>query len=234
MKSLFKILLLFFFLAVTSSCSEDKKEQQAAKKMINDKWPPIVENTEVQLKKISLKNYYVIFDGSGSMKGSKLADAKKALRKFIQIIPKNSNIGLAAFDMYKNSERAPLGSSKNKILQELDKIKAGGSTPLGKTIDISYGKLTSQGSRQLGYGEYNLIIITDGKATDSKRLVQSVDRILAESPIIIHTIGFHIGQGHPLNQRGKIYYKTAKNLEELSMGLENVLAETEKFTVTDF
>jgi len=37
-----------------------------------------------------------------------------------------------------------------------------------------------------------------------------------------------------LNQPGKIYYKSAKNFDELSKGLEEVLAESESFIVTDF
>ncbi|HOP65078.1 MAG TPA: hypothetical protein PK906_16995, partial [Spirochaetota bacterium] len=86
----------------------------------------------------------------------------------------------------------------------------------------------------MGYGEYSLIILTDGQATDGNKMKYAVDRILEDTPIAIHTIGLKIGAGHALNQPGKIYYKAAENLKELSKGLESVLAETEDFTVTDF
>ncbi len=183
---------------------------------------------------VSRKNFYIIFDGSGSMKGEKLSVAKRALKKFIQAIPEESNIGLYVFDSRGTSERAKLGSAKKIIENKVDKITAGGATPLGRSVKEAFGKIKTQAKSQLGYGDYNLVIITDGKATDSSLLKNSVDMVLNASPVIIHTIGFKIGTDHVLNQPGRIVYKTAGNYEELSRGLEKVLAETEDFTVIDF
>ena len=164
----------------------------------------------------------------------KIEIAKKALKRFISLIPENANIGLAAFDRRANSERAALGTSRDIIMEKVDEIRAGGSTPLGESVEIAYDKLGLQAKRQLGYGEYNLVIITDGQATDEYLLNNSVAMILRDSPIIIHTIGFQIGTGHSLNQPGKIYYKTADNIEELSKGLDSVLAELQDFSVKEF
>lgn len=199
-------------------------------------WPPsaIKQEVEVDLKKTGAKNYYIIFDGSGSMEGEKLEIAKKAFVQFIKSIPDNANIGLVSFDASGFYERAPLGSSKKDIIEKVKLIKAGGNTPLGGCIQIAHEKLGIQAKKQLGYGEYNLIILTDGQATDGTLIDTAVGMVLDETPIVIHTIGLKIGTGHALNQPGKIYYKAADNLKDISSGLESVLAETEDFTVMDF
>ncbi|MFC1670255.1 VWA domain-containing protein [Spirochaetota bacterium] len=217
------------------TCTEkkDKISYKKSSTISGYNWPPKIKE-KVEVGDVSKTNYYIIFDGSGSMSGKKIQVAKNALKRFITLIPANANIGLTAFDKQSNSERAPLGSKKELIVSKVDEIRAGGSTPLGQSVEIAYKKLGIQANKQLGYGEYSLIIITDGQATDESRLKRAVKYLLNESPIVIHTIGFQIGMGHPLNQPGKIYYKTASNLEELSRGLDSVLAELEDFTVKKF
>lgn len=242
MKQIIYILPVILFVAV--SCGRDdgsakvyNAETGSLPKAVQEEtWPPpgIKDEVEVDLKNAGVRNYYIIFDGSGSMAGEKIEIAKKAFVKFIKSIPDKSNIGLTSFDANGFHERAPLGSSKSKIIEEVNKIKAGGNTPLGGCIDIAYQKLGLQAKKQMGYGEYSLIILTDGQATDGNKMANVVDLILKETPIAIHTIGLKIGAGHALNQPGRIYYKAAENIDELSRGLESVLAETEDFTVTDF
>lgn len=243
MKHLINFILSVFLLTVASCGEKDKGAKVNSPEngslpgtVAESTWPPpsISDEVEVDLKNAGTKNYYIIFDGSGSMAGEKIEIAKKAFIRFIKIIPDKSNIGLTSFDANGFHERAPLGSSKNKIIEEVNKIRAGGSTPLGSCIDIAYQKLGLQAKKQMGYGEYSLIILTDGQATDGNKMGYAVDLILKETPIAIHTIGLKIGTGHALNQPGRIYYKAAENFEELSQGLESVLAETENFTITDF
>lgn len=242
MKKIFYLLLVI----ISASLYCGKSDVTAVKGITGDEdlpeaapvatWPPpsINDEVEVDLKKTGTKNYYIIFDGSGSMAGEKIEIARRAFVKFIKSVPEKANIGLTSFDASGFYERAPLGSSKNKIIEEVNKIKAGGNTPLGGCIEIAYLQLGLQARKQMGYGEYSLIILTDGQATDGGKMGEAVDLILRETPITIHTIGLQIGTGHALNQPGRIYYKSAQNLDELSKGLESVLAETEDFTVTDF
>lgn len=246
--SKFYALLIFPFLLGLVMCGNQKSQETDKEKIINYtvddedetvrrmSWPPeqLKQNIDVDLNKTGLKNYYIIFDGSGSMGGEKLEIAKKALTKFIKVIPDKSNIGLTSFDAAGFFERSPLGSSKKDIIKQVEKVNAGGNTPLGGCIDIAYTKLGTQAAKQMGYGEYNLVIITDGEATDGDKMGVAVSRILTETPVVIYTIGIRIGEGHALNQPGRIYYKSADNYEELSKGLESVLAETEDFTVMDF
>ncbi len=201
----------------------------------SEEWPPGIGNIEVALEEDQLKrNYYVIFDGSGSMRGDKIQIAKQAFKEFVDLVPPDANLGLIVFDAKNASERVPLGSNRKAILDEIDNVRAGGGTPLGPAAEFGYQMLTAQALKQLGYGEYNLVIVTDGEASDEGKLKRSVDMILKKSPIIIHTIGFRIKGGHTLNQPGRIFYRSAESYEDLRRGLEEVLAEAEDFAVDEF
>jgi len=194
-------------------------------------WPPDLGNDQVPLEKeVNRKNYYIIFDGSGSMGGWKITVAKQALERFIRMIPRQANIGLLAFDAHGVSERAPLGTGRDDIIRQVNAVAAGGWTPLGQSVETAYDRLCAQGKRQLGYGEYILVVVTDGRATDGNRLPEVIEKILSESPVLIHTIGFQVGTGHTLNQPGRTSYRTAQDFKELSEGLGEVLAESEDFT----
>jgi Ca-activated chloride channel family protein len=198
-------------------------------------WPPGLGDIEMELEENKLKkNYYLILDGSGSMSGDKMKTAKEALTRFINLVPPEANLGLLVFDKSGLSERSKLGSSRQQLINQIDKVSASGYTPLRSSLQTAYKKINLQAARQLGYGEYNIVVVTDGEASDGEEPDYVVDTILSESPVVIHTIGFQIGEYHSLNQPGRILYKSAKNFEELSEGLEEVLAEMEDFSVTDF
>ncbi|MBN1798685.1 MAG: VWA domain-containing protein [Spirochaetales bacterium] len=184
---------------------------------------------------LTKKNYYIILDGSGSMQDdNKMAIAKKALIEFVAHVPRDANLGLAVFDGSGLSERVPLGDDRYEFTNQVQKTTAKGNTPLKEALELAYAKLIKQAQQQIGYGEYNIVVVTDGEASPGHEPDRIVNLILDHSPVIIHTIGFQIGEDHSLNQPGKIYYKSAKNLDELSQGLEEVLAESESFVITDF
>jgi hypothetical protein len=87
---------------------------------------------------------------------------------------------------------------------------------------------------QLGYGEYHLVVVTDGEANQGEDPRAIVDVITRKSPIVVHTIGFCIGQNHSLNQPGKTVYRAADNPEDLERGLAEVLAEAPSFDAQSF
>ena len=198
-------------------------------------WPPDLGSIEVPLEENLLrKNYYIVFDGSGSMSGEKIRAAKQALETFVAEIPDDSHVGLFVFDDAIQSERAPLGSSRQTILGQIGNVVAGGGTPLTSSIGVAYHKLLEKGHRQLGYGEYTIVVVTDGRANDASALQDAINGILRESPVVIYTIGFKIGARHTLNQPGRTIYRAANDLDELTAALQDVLAEAEDFTVLDF
>ena len=205
-------------------------------------WPPVANDAEVVENKL-VKNKVIIFDGSGSMsdpacgssKETKLAVAKRAVNAFVDKIPQEDNVALVAFDGKGLSVRVGLGvGNREKIKQEVQSMQADGVTPLGRSVQFSYEMLTKQAQRQLGYGEYTIIPVTDGEAGDMVLLNSMIKRITAESPVSIHSVGFCIGSGHSLNQKGRTVYREATNQDELTKGLEEVLAEAPSFTVGEF
>ena len=185
-------------------------------------------------------NYYVVFDASGSMNDrqcsgaeAKIQVAKRAFSEFVDRLPADSNAGLTIFagDI---EEFVPLGPlNRDRLKTAVAQLNAGGRTPLVTSISRAYRALTVQGTRQLGYGDYHLVVVTDGESTDGNP-IDIVNRMVGESPVIVHTIGFCIGENHSLNQPGRVLYRNANSPAELAEGLSSVLAEAPSFDVTAF
>jgi Ca-activated chloride channel family protein len=185
---------------------------------------------------LTARNFMLIFDGSGSMSESECAGAsrkidiaKKAVAAWSKSVPADANLGLYAFHS-RGIATLPLSAeNRDGFIQSVMNIRAGGKTPLTRAMLNSFEALTSQGRRQLGYGEYTIVVVTDGIANNANHLKQAVDKILAQTPITIYSIGFCIGSQHSLNQPGRTLYKSADNPEQLVQGLQEVLAESEIF-----
>ncbi len=206
-------------------------------------WPHGGSDAKVELAAdLTMRNYYVILDGSGSMSDrecgggtTKIEAAKQALAEFAKSVPASAQLGLAAFDSRGTSERLPLGrGNRDRFMEEVRAVMANGETPLKSAITLGIEKLEDQARKQLGYGEYNLVIVTDGAASSGEDPGAVVDAVLSRSPVNIHTIGFCIGPDHSLNQPGRTVYKTAENPAELRAGLGDVLVEAETFDAAKF
>jgi Ca-activated chloride channel homolog len=203
---------------------------------------PIAESSLQQGAGVLLtKNYYLVIDGSGSMDDSgcsgglrKIDAAKEAVAKFVTAIPADANVGLLVFDEQGIGERVPLGQDRTLVKQHIHNIMASGGTPLLTAMSDAYRAITLQAQKQFGYGEYHMVVVTDGEANNGQDPSDIVSKILQESPVTIHTIGFCIGSGHSLNLPGITSYYTANNPEELLAGLQNVLAESTEYTTTHF
>ena len=125
-------------------------------------------------------------------------------------------------------------ANREPFIQAINNVVAGGGTPLTASMAHAFKECTRQAKRQLGYGEYTIVVVTDGIAKDAAKLSGYVNAILRETPIIIYSIGFCIGENHSLNQPGRTVYKAAENPEQLREGLKEVLAESERFDITQF
>ncbi|MFA6536063.1 MAG: vWA domain-containing protein [Candidatus Paceibacterota bacterium] len=232
--------LLFLGVFIISGCGDQPPSQATAAppnpSRLGDVWIKGVETKGVVLDAdLMRRNIYLVFDCSGSMADAKngepkIVTAKRAIEAFGRKIPAETSLGLAIFDSNGPSERVPLGvNNRKQFYQTVQSAGAGGATPLSSAVRLGYEQLRKQAVRQLGYGEYHLVIVTDGEANAGFDPGNDVNIILRDSPVVIHTIGFHIGSRHSLNQPGRTVYKEANNPADLEKGLAEVLAESDKF-----
>jgi hypothetical protein len=191
------------------------------------------------------RNFYFIFDGSGSMSealnkqckgdkrfGSRLEGAKWAVGQFLPHVSRDVHLGLWIFDARGNSERVALGpDNRAQFLTEVQKTRAGGNTPLTESIEQGVNRLVQQRDKQLGYGEFRLIVVTDGQAT-GRPLPQAV-AYAQEHRIPLYTIGLCLGAEHEL-RKSSVSYRAADSIEALKRGLEETLAETNVFDPRTF
>jgi hypothetical protein len=185
------------------------------------------------------RNFYFIFDGSGSMNDAcagdqsfahKIDGAKWAVREFLGRVPEDANLGLWVFDSQGSSERVPLGPANRAAFDAtVAGLRAGGDTPLARAIGEGTGRLVAQYKRQLGYGEFRLVVVTDGRADG----IPEAAAHAASFGIPIYTIGFCIGMDHPLRQVS-VSYRAADSAADLKAGLEAAVAESETFDATQF
>ncbi|KJR40485.1 von Willebrand factor type A (vWA) domain-containing protein [Candidatus Magnetoovum chiemensis] len=242
----------------TSSSSSDVQNASKSQTVSNSNssfdWPFIDiedENSKQEIKEskerndlneisnnLTAKNFLLIFDGSGSMAEAecsggrqKINVARDAVTEWSKNIPDDANLGVVAFyhRMWAELDLAPVNKQREKFSETITNLWASAGTPLTEAFKKAYIKITKQGKKQLGYGEYTIVVVTDGIADDSDSLLEYVNKILKESPVNIYTIGFCIGENHSLNQQGKTIYKSADNPEELKKGLNQVLAESQSF-----
>jgi len=181
-------------------------------------------------------NAYIVFDGSGSMNGEPIEQAKRAVAAFVDGAPEDLNIGLLVFDKtrMRGKEVVPLGrgeEQRRQIAQEISGIEAGGGTPLGSSIKVGTGALISQFQKQLRYGDIRLIVVTDGAASDRRDFDESI-RFAQKYHVPIYTIGFRIRTNHPLRQYSESYF-TANDEQELLGAMQETLAELDDSTSLD-
>jgi Ca-activated chloride channel family protein len=189
------------------------------------------------------RNFYFIMDGSGSMREpttgdcggdqsfpDKISGARWAIKKFLENVPEDINIGLYIFDRDGRREVVPLGkANRDAFLRAVDNIDAGGGTPLARAIHDGTDQLVTQYKKQLGYGEFRLVVVTDGIAEN----IPEAALYAAKYGIPIYAIGLCVKENHPLRQFS-VSYQAADSFADLSKGLSETLAELPGFDVTQF
>ena len=129
----------------------------------------------------------------------------------------------------------PLGrDNRTNVIKLVSNLAPDGGTPLDRAIDFGHQKLIEQGQKQSGYGEYHLVVVTDGVASEGHNPERAVESMLQQAPVALHTIGFCIAETHSLNQPGYTVYRSANDPVSLKQGLEAVLAESPEFDISSF
>jgi Ca-activated chloride channel homolog len=251
--AIFVCLLLLIFLIASfrngCNCSKSNQVQTVSNTAQdpNEKADDIAPAPWVQLAEIALpnegkpslqRNFYFIFDSSGSMQDDyngeqKIEGAKKATRNFMEKVPKDINLGLYVYDINGGKELLRLGPRNHQaFLQKIEGLVPGGNTPLGDAVRFGTKQLTLQYQKQLGYGEFRLIVITDGLANDMDDFLKALKYATAYR-IPIYAIGIDVEGDNYLRQYA-VSYREANNSKDLQKALENTLAELPSFDTTEF
>ncbi|MBL9137253.1 MAG: VWA domain-containing protein [Verrucomicrobiales bacterium] len=173
----------------------------------------------------------ILLDSSGSMSErmpgtshSKLTAAKGALKEVLRRMPASTHVGLLVFGGGSDTWVYPLGPRDDDRLQAgIDGLRADGGTPLGAYIKLSADRLLAERARNLGYGTYRLLIVSDGEAQDQELVNRYTPEVMARG-ITIDVIGVAMQRRHTLATRVHSY-RAANNAEALRLALTDVLAE---------
>jgi Ca-activated chloride channel homolog len=189
------------------------------------------------------KNFYFLFDVSGSMgdycaNERKIDGAKKAIYEFLKKVPDDVNIGLLFFGVeneeYGIQEVVPLGKgNKDAFYNQVANTRPQSGTPLSNATYFGRQRLIDQYKKQLGYGDYRLIIITDGMASYPEEFAYQLKECKRYPFIAIYGIGLCIDGKHLLKSYS-LTYTDAHNYEELGKALVETIAESEDFDPADF
>jgi Mg-chelatase subunit ChlD len=218
----------------SSSNATSNGSSASAQKRVKSDWPYLstIDQSQVGIESdLLLKNYIVVFDDSGSMDGSKIVDGKNAVKQFINNIPDGVNV---AFSTLNKGLRQGFTQDKQMLLRAVSQVNAGGGTPLETSIKLGFHTITKQAQKQLGYGQFGIIVVTDGDPSAGEDPTGIVNKLINETPIEVHTIGFHLGSNHVLNSPGRTFYTSASNVADLVNAMTSVLAESESFDVSEF
>ena len=179
----------------------------------------------------------VVLDDSGSMgepmpgsHQSKMDVAKAALQEVFAALPPDARVGV--FNL--NGSGAGLGASHEllpiaphaaaEVAEALEnRVQAGGGTPLGERLaEAADALLQERAARR--HGDYRLLVITDGEATDGGRLEAAVPRALGAG-LTVDVIGVAMREDHALATRVD-RYRRADDPEALRAALREALAES--------
>ncbi len=188
--------------------------------------PPISESTPDQ-------HIVVVLDNSGSMnvpmKGdrglTRLQAAKNALRVVLQSLPAHAQVGVVVLNSNNGQNwivpLAPI--DPEHAVQAIDQIKAAGGTFLGSFMKIGTDALL-QSRQNDHYGQYRLLVVTDGEASDPRRVERFLPDILARG-ITLDVIGVDMASRHSLATRVHTY-RRADDPASLTQAVREVFAET--------
>ncbi len=178
------------------------------------------------------QNVVVVLDDSGSMdegmRGGqrKMDAAKDALLSVLEDLPDEAHVGVLALNSRLSGSPwiAPLGPvDRASIKQKIASVRAGGATPLGAAMKEAADALLDKRKKEV-YGNYRLLIVTDGEAGDQELVDQYLPAIKARG-LITDVIGVNMRGDHSLATQVNTY-RRADDRASLAQAIAEVFAET--------
>ncbi len=181
------------------------------------------------LSDMMAKNVYLILDASSTTTqsscfgyGSKLQVMESAVYDFIDELPGNTNLGVIRFDANGPNEITSLEPVSGTFLKQLlSETNAGGENPVAITVSYAYKGLQKQAIKQHGYGEYHIVLLTDGGSDNASELLAATRTITESSPVVIHAYDFCPRSENVLSSKGNIDYKPLYNEGNLRNAIQS-------------
>ena len=173
----------------------------------------------------------IVLDDSGSMNERmsggvrRIEAAKKAIEIVLKQFPADTKLGLLLLngDRSKQHWAIPLELlSVPQATRKVESVIADGGTPLGDRVREGADALLQLREKQI-YGNYRLLIVTDGEANDAKLLALYLPDVLSRG-LIVDAIGVDMKQNHSLATRVHSY-RRADDGAALSKAIQEVFAE---------
>ncbi len=125
----------------------------------------------------------LVIDQSGSMEGRPLAESKRAIDEFLQVLGRRDRAAIVSFDE-KVRLRASFDASRAEVLTEAGEIAAGGDTALRDAIMRADERLNDIDAPRRA-----IVVLTDGRDTASETSSEEVLRALGEANWRCFTVG---------------------------------------------
>jgi uncharacterized protein YegL len=177
----------------------------------------------------------VLLDDSGSMndrmrngnqKQPRMEVAKTALRRVIEQLPESTQLGVLLLNGSSKTDGwlIPLGPlDRGSAISRIDQLRARGGTPLGRAMKVAVDELQEL-RRQQPYGDYRLLVVTDGEASDRGVLQRNLPEIISRG-IVIDVIGVDMKSDHSLAQLSHSY-RRANDAASFERAVSEIFAES--------
>ena len=166
----------------------------------------------------------IVFDDSGSMDDNhKLIMAKQAFHAWLERAPDNDRFGLTAINAGPLVKLAR--NDKKQVLAAVDRLHAGGGTPLADTI-AAVGKIIRQRrASATPYERQVMVILTDGEDTSDRGIagVQQEIRRLRGDGVEVIAFGYQ-GEGDYMKGSATHFF-SPENGEDIAKGLNVIGSE---------
>jgi Ca-activated chloride channel family protein len=118
----------------------------------------------------------VVMDVSGSMRGDKMAAARRSLLQFIDLLDDRDRLEVILFgsDLLSLTPLSPLGEKRADVSRRVSGIVEGGDTRLYDAVEAAYRELMANGDPRHIRA---MVVLSDGEDTRSD---QTLEQVLAE------------------------------------------------------
>lgn len=218
-------------ISITVNISRSKKNQETYQKEDFTVKEQGAEVSDFELVDTSAENIgsnvCLVVDHSGSMDGSNLQQAQRAVSSFIQTAGSKMKTGLVAFDDAAEL-LCPMTESTGMVQRAVDNLTADGGTHIANGLVSGMNALQNQSGNRI------IILLSDGEdSEESANQMDSVINQLTQQGIVVYAVGFDFADSAYLS---RICEATGGKFlrSESSENLGGVYQTIEKFLSQDY